>query len=128
MSWSMAFSIWGWKVGESLGQEVLRGAAPRPRRWLGLGGGCGAGGAGGGEAATPGQGGAVYTGMSGYDYRHWRGVFYPPGRARSRWLAYASRAFNSIELNGTFYSLKTPDTFRRWARESPDDGFVFAVK
>jgi uncharacterized protein YecE (DUF72 family) len=80
------------------------------------------------EAAILGSRGAVYIGISGYDYRHWRGVFYPPGRARSRWLGYASRAFNSIELNGTFYSLKSPDTFRRWARDSPDDGFVFAVK
>jgi uncharacterized protein YecE (DUF72 family) len=71
--------------------------------------------------------GAVYIGTSGYDYPHWRGTFYPRGLARSRWLAYASQAFNSIELNGTFYSLKTPDTFRRWAGETPD-GFVFAVK
>lgn len=38
------------------------------------------------------------------DYPHWRGAFYPAGLPRSRWLAYASRAFNSIELNGTFYA------------------------
>jgi uncharacterized protein YecE (DUF72 family) len=82
----------------------------------------------GGRLAIPDTRGAIYIGISGYDYRHWRGAFYPPGLARSRWLAWASHAFNSIELNGTFYSLKTPDTFRRWARESPDDGFVFAVK
>jgi uncharacterized protein YecE (DUF72 family) len=80
------------------------------------------------EAAIPKARGQVHIGISGYDYRHWRGMFYPPGLARQRWLAYASRAFNSIELNGTFYSLKSPDTFRRWARDSPPDGFVFAVK
>src|SRR5207244_6709411 len=45
-----------------------------------------------------------------------------------RWAAYASRAFNSIELNGTFYSLKSPAVYERWAAAVPDDGFVFAIK
>jgi uncharacterized protein YecE (DUF72 family) len=70
----------------------------------------------------------VYIGISGYDYPHWRGTFYPRGLPRRRWLGYASRAFNSIELNGTFYSLKTPGVFARWAEEAPDRGFVFAIK
>jgi uncharacterized protein YecE (DUF72 family) len=43
------------------------------------------------------------------------------------WLPYASRHFNSIELNGTFYSLKSPAVYRRWVSETPD-GFVFAIK
>ena len=33
-----------------------------------------------------------------------------------------------MELNGTFYSLKSPPVFARWAAEVPDEGFVFAVK
>src|ERR671934_536283 len=66
-------------------------------------------------------------GISGYNYPRWRGLFYPPELPARRWLEYASRQFNSIELNGTFYSLKSPAVFRRWARETPDD-FVFAVK
>jgi uncharacterized protein YecE (DUF72 family) len=48
--------------------------------------------------------------------------------AKARWLAHASRCFNSIELNGTFYSLKSPAVFARWAEEVPDEGFVFAIK
>jgi uncharacterized protein YecE (DUF72 family) len=43
-------------------------------------------------------------------------------------LSYASRCFNSIELNGTFYSLKSPAVFERWAQEVPDGGFLFAIK
>jgi uncharacterized protein YecE (DUF72 family) len=43
-------------------------------------------------------------------------------------LSYASRCFNSIELNGTFYSLKSPAVFARWAEAVPDRGFVFAIK
>jgi uncharacterized protein YecE (DUF72 family) len=70
----------------------------------------------------------AYIGISGYDYKGWRGRFYPEKLAARQWLHYASRSFNSIELNGTFYSLKSPDIFRRWVDESPSDGFVFAVK
>jgi uncharacterized protein YecE (DUF72 family) len=70
----------------------------------------------------------IYIGISGYDYPHWRGTFYPRDLPRRLWFAHASRAFNSIELNGTFYSLKTPAVFQRWAAEAPRRGFVFAVK
>jgi uncharacterized protein YecE (DUF72 family) len=72
--------------------------------------------------------GRVFIGISGYDYPGWRGRFYPRDLPRRKWLAYASRLFNSIELNGTFYSLKSPDVFRRWAEETPPRGFVFAIK
>lgn len=70
----------------------------------------------------------AFVGTSGYDYRTWRGSFYPPDVPRRHWLAFASRVFNSIELNGTFYSLKSPAVFQRWASEVPDRGFVFAIK
>lgn len=69
-----------------------------------------------------------FIGISGYDYQGWRGSFYPPDVPRSEWLGFASRVFNSIELNGTFYGLKSPAVFERWFAESPDDGFVFAIK
>jgi uncharacterized protein YecE (DUF72 family) len=70
----------------------------------------------------------AYIGISGYDYRGWRGTFYPEDVPRASWLAFASRIYNSIELNGTFYSLKNPGVFARWAAAVPDDGFVFAIK
>jgi uncharacterized protein YecE (DUF72 family) len=70
----------------------------------------------------------TYIGISGYDYKGWRGRFYPAKLPPRQWLDRASHTFNSIELNGTFYSLKSPDVFRRWADAAPDDGFVYAVK
>ncbi|MFN2565788.1 MAG: DUF72 domain-containing protein [Gemmatimonadaceae bacterium] len=70
----------------------------------------------------------AYIGISGYDYKGWRGRFYPEKLPARQWLHHASRTFNSIELNGTFYSLKSPDVFRRWVTEAPHDDFVFAVK
>lgn len=69
----------------------------------------------------------VWVGISGYDYPRWKGHFYPADLPRSRWLGYAADRFDAIELNGTFYSLKTPEVFRKWAGAVPD-GFVLAVK
>jgi uncharacterized protein YecE (DUF72 family) len=77
-------------------------------------------------APRPSRGRAL-VGISGYDYKPWRGGFYPEALPARRWLEYASRRFNSIELNGTFYSLKSPAVFQRWIDAVPDD-FVFAVK
>ena len=66
-------------------------------------------------------------GISGWRYAPWRGVFYPEGLPQRSELAYAARHFNSIEINGSFYSLQRPEFYRRWYEEAPP-GFVFAVK
>src|SRR3954468_8339270 len=71
--------------------------------------------------------GQIRIGVSGWRYTPWRGNFYPKGLAQSRELHYASRAFNSIELNGSFYSLQWPTSYAQWADQTPE-GFVFAVK
>jgi len=71
--------------------------------------------------------GDVRVGISGWRYPPWRGVFYPPGLAQRRELEYAARRLSSVEINGSFYSLQRPESYRRWAAETPA-GFVFAVK
>ncbi|MDG2518710.1 DUF72 domain-containing protein [Lysobacter soli] len=71
--------------------------------------------------------GRVRIGISGWRYAPWRGVFYPPGLAQRRELEYAAHCFHSIEINGTFYSLQRPESFRLWRDETPEE-FVFAVK
>jgi uncharacterized protein YecE (DUF72 family) len=67
------------------------------------------------------------VGTSGWRYPPWRGAFYPPGLAQRRELAYLSERVSSIEINGSFYSLQRPESFRSWAADTPDD-FLFAVK
>jgi uncharacterized protein YecE (DUF72 family) len=69
----------------------------------------------------------AYVGISGWRYPAWRGVFYPPGLAQRRELEYASARMNSLEINGSFYSLQRPELYRAWAAQTPE-GFVFAVK
>ena len=69
----------------------------------------------------------IRIGVSGWTYPHWRSVFYPRGLAQRRELEFASRAFDALEINGSFYSLQRPSSYRRWRDATPDD-FVFAVK
>src|SRR5262245_30241272 len=69
----------------------------------------------------------LFIGISGWTYAPWRGVFYPPGLPHHRELQHASRRLNSIEINGTFYSLQRPASFAAW-REATPAGFRFSVK
>lgn len=67
-------------------------------------------------------------GLSGWSYREWRGGgFYPKGLPQRAELEYASKRVNSIEINGTFYSLQSPASFLKWHDATPSD-FIFAVK
>jgi uncharacterized protein YecE (DUF72 family) len=70
---------------------------------------------------------SVRIGISGWRYAGWRGKFYPKDLPQRRELEFASRVFNSIEINGSFYSLQLPSSYQRWYAETPE-GFVFSVK
>ena len=69
----------------------------------------------------------IGIGISGWRYPGWRGVFYPKGLPQREELRYAAQRLNTVEINGSFYSLQHPDSWRRWHAETPD-AFVFAVK
>lgn len=66
-------------------------------------------------------------GISGWNYAGWRGDFYPDGLRHADELQYAAERLATIEVNGTFYSLKHPDDFEKW-RDATPAGFRFAVK
>jgi uncharacterized protein YecE (DUF72 family) len=69
----------------------------------------------------------IRIGISGWRYRSWRGIFYPPGLPQRCELEFAARHVNTVEINGSFYSLQHPDRYRAWYDATPA-GFVFAVK
>lgn len=71
--------------------------------------------------------GAIRIGIGGWVYPPWRGSFYPAGLRQAEELAYASRQFGAIEINGTFYRIQTPASFKKWHDETPAD-FVFSLK
>ncbi|MGW4633532.1 DUF72 domain-containing protein [Nocardia sp. NPDC004415] len=67
------------------------------------------------------------VGTSGWQYRDWRGVLYPPDVPVRRWLEHYARAFATVESNNAFYRLPSRDTFAAW-RDRTGDDFVVAVK
>jgi uncharacterized protein YecE (DUF72 family) len=67
------------------------------------------------------------VGVSGWRYPRWRGDFYPKGLRQRDELAYAAGRMNSVEINGSFYSLQRPSSYAAWRQAVPAD-FVFAVK
>ena len=71
--------------------------------------------------------GRIHVGTSGWNYAHWRGTFYPPGLAQSRWLSFLASRLPTVEINATFYGLTTPRACERWRAAVPPE-FLFAVK
>lgn len=76
---------------------------------------------------SPARPGVVRIGISGWRYAGWRGVFYPKGLPQRRELEYVAERMPTVEINGSFYSLQRPESYRAWAAQTPE-GFVFAVK
>ena len=71
--------------------------------------------------------GKIRIGISGWSYDEWSGGFYPDELVEDDRLEYAAEVFDTIEINGTFYSLTDPMTCRRW-RDAAPQGFQYAVK
>ena len=71
--------------------------------------------------------GRVRIGISGWNYKGWRGKFYPPKLRQKDELSFAAGLFPSIEINGTFYGLQRPSSFLTWVEQTPRD-FEFAIK
>ena len=70
---------------------------------------------------------ATRIGTSGWQYRHWKGTFYPENLRARDWLAHYARVFDCVEVNSSFYRLPARETITAWCDEVPK-GFVFGVK
>jgi uncharacterized protein YecE (DUF72 family) len=69
----------------------------------------------------------VLVGTSGWQYRDWRGLLYPPGLPQRRWLEHYASQYATVENNGAFYRLPATETFADWRSRTPE-GFLMAVK
>jgi len=67
-----------------------------------------------------------YIGTSGWSYPDWQQHFYT-GVTRKDWLRFYAEHFSAVEINGTFYRLQSPATFKKWFAETPA-AFRFALK
>ena len=68
-----------------------------------------------------------WIGTSGWNYKHWKEVFYPAELSPRKWLEFYSTRFNTVELNATFYRLPKVQTFESWKNRTPE-GFLWSVK
>lgn len=71
--------------------------------------------------------GTIRIGTSGWVYRHWRGIFYPPKLPGEEQLAFYAGHFDTVEINYSFYRLPQKRVFENWRRLTAP-GFLFAVK
>lgn len=69
----------------------------------------------------------IRIGCSGWNYRHWRGSFYPDKLAAKNWFAFYAEQFDTVEINNSFYRLPKAETFAAWRDQAPA-GFCYAVK
>jgi uncharacterized protein YecE (DUF72 family) len=69
----------------------------------------------------------VWIGTSGWSYDHWEDVLYPPGLPVRQRLERLVSAFDTVELNASFYRWPKTETFASWRRRLPE-GFRLSVK
>jgi uncharacterized protein YecE (DUF72 family) len=69
----------------------------------------------------------IHVGTSGWQYRDWRGPFYPQNLPQREWLSFYASQFATTEVNNSFYRLPAEGAFGRW-RDATPNGFVMAVK
>lgn len=69
----------------------------------------------------------VHIGCSGWNYKDWRGKFYPEKLAARNWLEYYSKHFNTVEVNSTFYRFPKDEYLEKW-RATVSDDFLFTLK
>jgi len=69
----------------------------------------------------------IRIGTSGWNYRHWKGVFYPDEIRQKDWFSHYASKFDTVEVNNTFYQLPAPSTFDKWRVQAPE-GFVYTIK
>ena len=67
------------------------------------------------------------VGTSGFQYDHWKGVFYPEDLSKSDWIGHYAKHFDTVEINNTFYQLPAAETFDSW-REAAPKGFLYVLK
>jgi uncharacterized protein YecE (DUF72 family) len=67
------------------------------------------------------------VGTSGYNYKEWKGSFYPERFPDKEMLGFYSGHFNSVEINNTFYRVPKPEVVAAWAEQVPP-AFRFVLK
>ncbi|HEX8891217.1 MAG TPA: DUF72 domain-containing protein [Pyrinomonadaceae bacterium] len=73
------------------------------------------------------------VGCQGWNYDDWvskqggTSVFYPRGTRAAEMLEVYARAFETVEVDSTFYAIPPTSTFENWMKRTPE-GFTFSLK
>jgi uncharacterized protein YecE (DUF72 family) len=70
---------------------------------------------------------SIRIGTQGWNYDAWVGSFYPDGTRAPDYLSLYARAFDTVEVDSTFYAIPAAKVVRGWAARTPA-GFLFALK
>lgn len=62
---------------------------------------------------------AIHIGTQGWSYDAWHGPFYPEGTRTADQLRVYARAFDTVEVDSTFYAVPAAETVRGWAARTP---------
>lgn len=71
--------------------------------------------------------GKIRFGTSGYSYKDWEGILYPPGSRQADYLGVYAREFDTVELNYSYYRMPDAALSRRMAA-CTGGGFLFSIK
>jgi uncharacterized protein YecE (DUF72 family) len=69
----------------------------------------------------------VYVGTSGYNYKEWRGKFYPEDLPQREWLSFYAQHFSTVEIDATFYRSFPRHIYTKWAGLTTNN-FIFSIK
>lgn len=69
----------------------------------------------------------IRVGTQGWNYDDWVGPFYPVNTRPADFLSVYSRAFDTVEVDSTFYGVPATTTIEGWAARTPPE-FVFSLK
>ena len=70
---------------------------------------------------------SIHIGTSGWSYKHWKDLFYPPKLASTKWLSFYAQTFSTTEINASFYRLPSQETVMKWMEQVPKN-FLFCPK
>lgn len=71
--------------------------------------------------------GKYFIGTSGWQYWHWKKVFYPENLSSKDFFDYYIKYFDTTEINASFYRDIRETTFLKWYQNSPKN-FIYSVK
>jgi len=69
----------------------------------------------------------IHIGAQGWNYGDWVGGFYPRATRASEFLDLYVKAFDTVEVDSTFYAIPSEASIKSWVSRAPN-GFTYSLK